>query len=360
MVRQLAGAGLLILLLAACGRRDVVPTARPTLTLTPFSTPLAYPPTAIPLGSADNPLKIVLMPPLADEANAQAEMLSQRLSDATGVEITVVLAQRPSEAIAALCDSLTGDAAVGIVDAVGYAIVRAKGCAAPVAWLETTTNPSFQMEQSVFVSKADEALAAVETREKPFCRVSADDFYGWTLPLLELSTRELDSKTLGTLRDTVTIDAAIEMVNEGDCWGMALPARLFDALTDAEDARIADWRIVDRTDRAPLGILMMPISVPLDIRQRLLDALIAVREDVAPAAEMTPDAEASPVVEATVAVEQTAQPDSTSEAANGLSLAFLASFVGETRFVPLDDADLKLFDTFLDTTRLDFAQMGQS
>src|SRR5690606_32204941 len=96
--------------LTGCRRASQVQvTVMPTATPTPRSTPLPPVPTAIPSGSEENPVRMVIVPASSGlSARRAARELETSLSERTGRAVEVVLADRYAEALAALCDSVGG------------------------------------------------------------------------------------------------------------------------------------------------------------------------------------------------------------------------------------------------------------
>src|SRR5664279_4048363 len=141
--------GLICLVLIAAGCRRLPfapPTTQPTITPTPRSTPLPPVPTAIPLGSADNPLhmKIVALDSTPTTTNATSEAssvtgtqevsassvgdLEKALHDETQMTIAVEVVASDAEALAALCASPKGTVSVAWLSGLAYAAAYAQGC----------------------------------------------------------------------------------------------------------------------------------------------------------------------------------------------------------------------------------------
>ena len=97
---------LLALMLASCRREaaQVQATAAPTLTPTPRSTPLPALPTAVPIGSAELPLQMVI--PLS-VAGAKADTIAVQaaLLEKSGLNVSIVVVEREADALAAVCSA---------------------------------------------------------------------------------------------------------------------------------------------------------------------------------------------------------------------------------------------------------------
>lgn len=329
--------------ISACSGRSssaTVATARPTLTLTPLSTPLVYPPTPFPVGSSDNPLRLVLVPTDSEAAQDNLLLLETALSEALGVTFTIETVETQADAVAALCGSVTGQVTIALVDALAYAIARDGDCGVPVLRLvRGEGRDTLVGNESVILSELSDTIEGGAGLDKPFCRVNEDTFYTQVVPTLLLRTLNLQEGALGDVLNRRTYDEALKTLKAGGCWGTVLPASVYDPLADSDDASVEGLLVVERSARLPFGVLMMPQQVPLTIQERIVAMLSAVETDT--------DEEATPEAEAT------------SEPVPTFDLSLLRSFIGDFRFEVLEGDDLVAADGFFDLTRLNFATLGR-
>ena len=133
------------LLLAACGGPATpAATPLPTPTATPRSTPLPPVPTAIPLGTEDNPLTILMVPQGARRAAAGSDTaLADLIQELTGLTVNVVLADSDGEVVSQLCGSTP---VVGWLGGVAYMVAEAQGCAEPALAVRRDSATGFRVE----------------------------------------------------------------------------------------------------------------------------------------------------------------------------------------------------------------------
>lgn len=340
---------LLLIILTGCGAlasQQAGPTPRPTVTVTPMSTPLAYPPTPQPVGSVENPLRWVMVPADPQAADALRVRFSELLSDALGVVVEVELATTVGDVIEQVCTPSLEQVTMGTVDALGYAIVQARGCANAALRL---VNGSSVGDEILIVTRQAETLEAARSLNLPFCRLSSADLESWVLPTLLLRTLRQDESVLGQPLDRRSHTESLRTIGGGGCWGAAVPARVYNPLRTAQDPLVEGMRVLERTPRLPYGVVMIPSSVPLELRADL----VALLEEQTRAAMQSAAPEATPEPEATAEPEATPDP-------NVSSISELAAvFFGEYQLAPVDENDLAAVDRFFSQTRLDFARLGR-
>ena len=122
---------------------------------------------------------------------------------------------------------------------------------------------------------------------------------------------------LDSITDYEDTDALLNAVAEGDCDATGIPEGTLD---DADDVR-DEIDIVETTIAFPYGVLMYPIEVPLGIRLTLTDALISLAQDA-------DDAET------------------------------MQTLLGQEALERVDANDFVEFQNFMNSTGLDFAQLG--
>lgn len=271
-----------IMLLAACRRQQATQQAvvREADTPTPISTPLPSIPTAVPVGqSEDNPLQMVIHPfePMAAARNVAARFQSAIVAE-SGLVVEVVLVERYAEALAALCNSSSGQVAVAWLDGLGYMATTEQNCGQPALQVErgrgrdATTGQAGQL-----VANHDLGISAVsQLSGDDFCRLGYGDFYSWLVPSLLFKANGVDPlRDLETITDYEDLSGLLAAVAEGDCDATGIPEG---ALDDADDLR-DEIDIVETTVAFPYAILMYPIDVPLGTRLTLTDALVSISQD---------------------------------------------------------------------------------
>jgi len=330
--------------LTGCGAlasQQAGPTPRPTVTVTPMSTPLVYPSTPPPVGSFENPIRWVMVPADSEAAEPLREVLAAVLSETLGAAFEVELVTTQAEVIEQVCSPLLDRAVMGTVDAVGYAIVSARGCAMPALRL---VSDGARGDEVLIVARQAESLEAARSLNLPFCRLSSADLESWVLPLLLLRTLRQDESVLGQPLDRRSHTESLRTISGGGCWGAAVPGRVFDALRAAGNPLVEGMRVLERTPRLPFGVVVIPASVPSNLRARLTALLEGqARLSASAALEAAPDPGATPDFEAAVT-----------------SLTDLApAFFGSFQLAAVDTGDLEVADRFFAQTRLDFARLGR-
>lgn len=326
----------IVFALAACGGGDATPTItpRPTLTPTPLSTPLAYVPSPIPAGFAENPLQFVIV--AQDSANAQAVQaeLSARLLELSGVNVNVVVANRSAEAISALCRSGIEAVSAVWVAGLGYASARASGCGDALLRLELTDgrNDALGYEGVLLYSRRMETNSVSDTAGKNFCRLGYDDVYSWLLPTLILRNAGVNPDTL-RVRDYADTESLLKGFVDTECDVTAMRLDAYDALVEEGANGIGQVRVVSRSQPLPAGVLFVSPLLSSDKQARLIEALLDLSR-LDSTAEVTP------------------APDSTAD-------NLLAPFFGVGRLVRVEARDFNALNSFLDATGINFRGLGQ-
>jgi ABC-type phosphate/phosphonate transport system substrate-binding protein len=294
------------------------PTLQPTLTLTPRSTPLpALEPTLVP-GAEDNPIQMAIVraggATTASALNRAADAVAEALLEETGFIVEVELVETDADAVAALCNALTGSPAVAWVSGVGYAAISAQACGVPALVVErgTARQLTTSQEVQIVVNDALGITTPAELGGRTFCRLAYNDLYSWLVPVILLRADGVSN--LPDAIDSPDIEAMLASVAEGECDAAGITAADFEEFGgEVEDS----VRVLNQTATMPYSIFVYPPSFTLDTRRRLIEGLLAM------------------------------------EASNDLET--LLDQDGLARF---EDADLDDFETFLQSTGLDFAQLG--
>ena len=251
---RLAGLLLLIGLLAACRSGASGPPPPPTLTPTPMSTPLpTIPPTVAP-GSADNPVRVVLVSAATGRAaDAAVRSLQEAVQDAANLTLDVETATIDRDGVQALCGAFDGPQALAFVSGLGYAAATALGCGETV-FVAQGADDATSREIIVIASEDSEITALAGLNDKTLCRLSDSDLDTWLAPsLLMLSEGLSPTSTLREVVDVADLDALVAGVASGDCDAAALPAAEFERITDFRHAghdygTAANRRVAARSD----------------------------------------------------------------------------------------------------------------
>ncbi|NWF70406.1 MAG: PhnD/SsuA/transferrin family substrate-binding protein [Chloroflexi bacterium] len=309
---------LLALLLAGCRREEAAPAALATATITPtpFSTALPPLPTEIAPGSQeDRPLQMLVYARDNRATRDAVEGLQAALLE-RGLFVEIIAVQRYAEALAALCASGAGQVSVAWLDGISYAAARAQNCGTPALQVERDSETGRALE--IIVTRDLGITTIASLRQRSFCRISYDDYDTWLAPTLLLRANDLNPLTaFESISDYEDVEALLRAVAGGNCDAAAIPVGTLD---DPDYATLAeDVRVVATSAPFPYNVLLLPSAVPLGVRLQLVDALEAVADD---------------------------------ETLAGT----LRVLVGQDALVTV--TELTEFDTFLDSTGLDFAQLG--
>jgi phosphonate transport system substrate-binding protein len=316
------------MLLAACRRQAAQggPAIAPTLTPTPRSTPLPAVATAIPAGAEGNPLQMVFRPDgsMSAARNAIADFEAAIL-EKSGLSVKVELVERYAEALAALCDSSGGQASVAWLNGASYVAALAQNCGTPVLQVErgTSRRATAGEAASLIVTSKANINTLSSLRGKAFCRISYDDFYTWLAPSLILKANGLNPLSdVGTTIDYEDLPTMIQAVAAGDCDAAGIPAGALEEYADVLGDASENIDVLTTTDVAfPYAVMMIPPDMPLGTRLSLNNALVALSED------------------STVAVK-------------------MRALLDQNALVPVTTDDFKDLADFMESTHLDFSQLG--
>lgn len=271
----------LALLLASCRRfGGGEPTARPTLTPTPRSTALPPIPTAIPLGSEDNPLRMMIVEPARTGSrqaiNNAVEDLQAALLEDTGLTVMVDLVPSDAEALAALCASPGGEVAVAWLGGLAYAAAYAQDCGTAALQVmrgerASATNGD---EAVIIANRRLDINGVADLGDNSFCRLGVDNLYSWLAPLIMLDVAGVSVTALGEVTDFDDPAAMLAAVAAGDCDAAGISASQYDEIVDA--ATRARMRTLQESVTIPYSVLVYPSALPLGERDQLTAALVAI------------------------------------------------------------------------------------
>jgi ABC-type phosphate/phosphonate transport system substrate-binding protein len=320
--------GISLLLLPACRRQAAEGgvTAVPTLTPTPRSTPLPAIATAIPPGAVENPLQMVVRPDGSmSAARAAIDAVETAILEIAGVAVDIELVERYGEALAALCQSSEGRVSVVWLNGASYVAARAENCGVPVLQVERGTRRDARTgEGAAIIVNGDENISTLSAlRDRSFCRLAYDDFYTWLAPSLILRASGLNlSTTAGEITDYDDLPSLIQAVADGDCDAAGIPANALETYADDLGDAVEQVDVLTTTTvEFPYAVLVLPPEVPLGTRIALNDALV----------EMAADNTYAPK---------------------------LRDLLGQNALLPAAVDDFAELETFMSSTGLDFAQLG--
>jgi ABC-type phosphate/phosphonate transport system substrate-binding protein len=317
----------LLVILPACRRRtELPPTALPTLTPTPRSTPLPAVATAVPVGSEDSPVRMLIQPfGDRDDAESAAEDFQATLTERTGFTFVVQLVDRPAEALAALCASSGAGANVAWLSGAAYGVAALQECGQPLAQVERRVGNDTETGRGLeIIVRAELGLESVVALDgRTFCRLGPADFYSWLGLGLALAANELSPVTnVETIRDVDDLETLIRSVAEGECDAAGIPAGSLRELEDDLGEAAEQVQILDTTPAFPYAVLTASAGLPLGIREALIESMPELADDNQTALLMRP-------------------------------------LLGQAGVIPANEDDFDDLLSFLRSTGLDFSQLGQ-
>lgn len=316
----------------SCRRSAPPPTARPSPTSTPRSTPLPPLPTAIPFGSAGNPLHLVIVAPSALQAadssaaaatetvDSTVSALESALHDETDLTVAVELVETDAQALTSLCDSVTGTISAAWLSGLGAMTAEARNCGSPVLQVERGTRSNATTgESAALVVASDSAItSAGDLSEKTFCRLGVTDAYSWLIPMLMLRAAGVSPDSLKAVLDYTDPNEMVRAVADGTCDAAGI------ALSEYNDLRVSarsSVKLLDQSTEIPYAVLVYPAEFPLGEQQKLTDALIAI--------------------------------------GNGTRADLLAPLVDQDQLLAAAPADFSSLRTLISRAGIDLAQLGQ-
>jgi ABC-type phosphate/phosphonate transport system substrate-binding protein len=316
------GMVLLALLLASCRRfGGGEPTARPSSTPTPRSTPLPPVPTAMPVGETDNPLLMKFVVENSRAVASAIDELEQALLEETGLTVTVERVDSDAEALAALCDSPKGDVAVAWLSGLAYAAAYAQNCGTAQLQIQRgeRANAITGDEARIIVTDDLEANTVGDLAETVFCRLGYDDLYSWLIPSLMLRSGGVTSTSLEVINDYgEDVETMVADVAAGDCDAAGISASLFEEVSTSTTRSAV--RTLQESVTIPFAVLVYPGGLPLGARDALTNGLVAI--------------------------------------GNGTRGTMLEPLLDQDEITAVTDEDLSSLRNFLDRAGIDLAQAG--
>ncbi len=309
------------MLLAACrgAQVEVGPQVAATATATPRSTPLPVVATVVPPGTEDNPIRMIVNPS-GSVTPAQIESFETALHEQSDLTVEVVVVDRYAEALAALCASSPTDVVVAWVDGITYEAATAQNCGEPVMQVEKGRTNRTTGDVGQLVAANGRGLSSVQSlRGRTFCRLGLNDYFSWLVPSLVFYGNGLHPvNDLETVVDYDSRNELIEAIIEGECDATGISETDFEDLREAQRDELT---VLESTPAFPYAVLMYPVTLPLGERIRLDDALLELENDTDGSAALRP-------------------------------------LLGQDGLVRVSADSLEDITEFLESTRLDFAQLG--
>ncbi|HEC22546.1 MAG TPA: hypothetical protein ENI95_06485 [Chloroflexi bacterium] len=200
--------------IVACrGRVEAPAPTRAVPTRFPTATPLPPLPTTSPVGSAGNPLVILLVTPEAAGQSGELGELGDTLSEEAELSVEVRQTESYAEAYRALC---RGEAQVVSLNAFAYLAASEEGCGEALYLLDQGDEPPVQGQ---LIGSAVYSIFSVEAfRGRTFCRADAFSVPGWILPALALRAHGIDPfSDLAGVVDAGSDDEVIRLIDQREC-----------------------------------------------------------------------------------------------------------------------------------------------
>ncbi len=298
------------------------------MTPTPRSTPLPPLPTPIPVGSTNNPLHLKIVAPQTTESLGRAQPaidsaisdLEAAMLEATDLTVAVELVENDAEALAALCDSVSGTVSAAWLGGLAAMAADARACGSPALEVQRGTRSSATTgDEAVLVVATDsEITGAGDLSEKAFCRLGYTDPFTWLIPSLMLRVAGVMPDALASVTDYNDPAQMVRAVSDGTCDAAGMAASAFAALPASVRISV---RTLDQSITIPYAVLVYPVQLPLGEQQKLTDALISI--------------------------------------GNGSRAEVLAALVPQDQVLAISDSDLAGLRSFLNRAGVDLAQLGQ-
>ncbi len=234
------------------------------------------------------------------------------------------MVERYAEAVAALCASSGGQISIAWLNGASYVAARAENCGTPVLQVERGERRDAKTGEaaSIIVSKAANINSLSAVRDRSFCRLSYEDFYTWLAPMFILKANNLDPLSdVGETTDYSDLPTLIKAVADRDCDVAGIPAGALEQYADDLGDAADQVKVLTTTTEFPYAILMISPEVSLGTRLVLTDTLIALAQ------------------ESTTAVK-------------------MRDLLGQSAVRPVTSEDFTDLEDFMNSTHLDFSQLG--
>ena len=229
------------------------------------------------LGTEQNPLVWSFVPSGETERVATgAESVAALIEEETGLIIDTNVATEYAGVIEAMCSDPV-EAHMGSLATFAYVLASKKGCAEVALVSVRYGSPSYNGQ---IIARADSGITQLsDLADKTFCRPDPLSTSGWIIPSLDIAAAGVDPDPgLAEVVDAGSHDAVVAAVYNGDCDG---GATFVDARSSIEedypDVKEVVAVIQTSVDIPNDGLQFAP-SVPQDIRDQIVDALLKIAE----------------------------------------------------------------------------------
>jgi len=316
--------GFLTILVVACRPQAaaILPTPIPTLTSVPRSTPLPALPTSVPIGKADNPLRLIVHPSAKPDSDKTVTDLETAIEKKTTWVVKIELVDSDAAALSALCASTSDQPAVAWVSGLAYIAANAKKCGQPQLLVSKGTGKNAVTGEiaTIIVRRGISALSDIKGRI--FCRISNTDLISWVIPSLMMEAVGIDPENAPkTIREYDDPAALVKAVSTSECDVAAIPDTSVDELITNDKAVSAKVSSLTSSVAFPYAVLVASSDIPLSALTALNDEWVSLSKDRTLKTNMS-------------------------------------QLLGQTTLIPAKAEDLQPFVDFIATTKHDFTQLG--
>ena len=324
--------------LAACGTLEESTPVPPTITPTPISTELPPIATAIPAGfNTENPIQIVIVPANPDITEEQVSEFEEALNELTDVEITVAIVETQTEAYTAVCSAASGTISAAWVNGMTYAATSLNRCG--TAGLQADTPEGTGQTGVLLINTEYQDNGLEDAIEETLCRISVDDFFSWTLPVLFYGAEGFTLADIVEVDEVDDNDALIDELASGDCAVSGMSEEAWEAyleVDDEEDGTLGENVYVAATSpEIPYHVFSFSGAMTLDALQDIQSALI----------ELDAESERDEV-----------EPDSTDVPPSDAQM--MIDLFGYGSFEAVDDGDMQEMLDFMQASGINFAGLA--
>jgi phosphonate transport system substrate-binding protein len=246
-------------------------------------------PTAIPLGSPENPIIMAQAPSATtQELITGGELVAAKLSEMTGYTIQVVV----PNSYAALVEAMgSGNAHIGWLPTFGYMLAKEKGYADValvvirsgsdhygaqyIAHVDSGFTPYFDPAANANTAEAAVALAQFEGK-KP-CWTDPLSVSGYIIPLGFLNNLGIKTQAGAFVQGHPTVVTAVYSKGICDFGATYIDARTNSAVNEAHPDVQEKVVVIWRTDPViPNDNVSIAVDVPADVREKIVNALVEI------------------------------------------------------------------------------------
>ena len=316
--------GSLLLVFAACRPQAAVllPTAIPTLTSVPRSTPLPALPTSVAIGKADNPLRLIVYPNSKPASDKIVTDLEAAIEKKTGLVVKIEVVASDAAALSTLCASTVSQPSIAWVSGLAYIAANAKKCGQPQLLVSkgTGANASTGEIATIIVRRGMDSLSDIKGRI--FCRISNTDLVSWVIPSLMMEASGMDPENdPKTIKDYAEPADLVKAVSNSQCDAAAISDASVGELVTDDKTVSAKVSTLTSSVAFPYAVLVASSDIPLGALTALNDEWITLSKD----RQLKTN---------------------------------VSQLLGQTALVPANVEDLQTFLDFAASTKHDFTQLG--